>query len=104
MTEQAVHVADIGTLIEVTVMDGAQVVDISGCTTRQIYLQKPSGSVLQKTASLSGDGTDGKMRYVSQSGDFDQHGFWYVQAYVVFPSGKEWHTTTESFPVHPNLA
>ena len=99
---EEIHVGDIGTLFEATIMDGSQVVDISGATTLQIIFLKPNGTRLEKTAALSGDGTDGRMRYVTVAGDLDIAGFWKMQGFVELATW-EGHSPIETFQVYDNL-
>ena len=100
-----IHVGDIGTVIEVAIVDQAGVaVDISLATTKEIILKKPAGTTDTKTAAFSGDGTDGKMRFVTTlAGDLDTDGDWFVQGHVVIPAGT-WHSDVGTFPVLPNLS
>ena len=76
---------DIGVVVELTITkesDGSAL-DISAASTRQIILTPPSGTVITKTATLSGAGTDGKMRYTTESGVLSELGSWEVQGRVV---------------------
>lgn len=103
MAAEEIHVNDIGTVFEVTVMDGANVLDISSASSLRILLRKPGGNVvLDKAAVLSGDGTDGKMRYVSVADDLDIAGKWKIQGFVQNPAGS-WHTDVDSFRVYRNI-
>ena len=102
MSVEEIHVGDIGTVLEITIYDGDAIVDISGATVKQIKLRKPSGSVVTKTASFSTNGQDGKVRYVTQDNDLNEHGYWQIQGYVEL-GGGEWHTNVEDFLVHKNL-
>ena len=105
---EGVHVGDIGTALEVLVREydftteTYSVVDISTATTMQIKLQKPNGTVVTKTGVFSTDGTDGKMRYVTISGDLDEAGFWRIQGYVETASWQG-YTSLGEFEVHANL-
>ena len=68
MAENEIRVGDIGTKFQVTVKDGASVVDISSATsTKQIILKKPDGTTLTKSATFSSDGTDGLGRQLYDS-------------------------------------
>jgi len=97
-----IHRGDIGTAFVVTVKQGSNVIDISGATTAQILFEKPDGSVLTKTASLTTDGTDGKMQYASQSGDLSVSGSWRLQGYLVLASWTG-RTDVHTFEVHSNV-
>ena len=108
MAEQEIHVGDIGTIFEVEVIECNlvtgldEVVDISASTTMQLKFQKSGGTTITKTASFSDAGVDGKIRYVSVSGDLDQPGQWRLQAYLISPS---WTLSSSigCFEVFPNL-
>lgn len=94
-----IKVGDYGTTIELTVYDqDSAIVDLSGSTNRTITLLKPDGTKVTKNASLTTDGTDGKMYITTASGDVDQAGPWQVEGLVVFANGQ-WHTSTASFHV-----
>jgi hypothetical protein len=102
MAADEIHLNDIGTVFEATIMDGAVVVDISTATTKQLIFKGQSGSSKTKSAAFATDGTDGKIRYVTVTGDLDWAGQWEWQAYVVMPTGA-WHSDTAQFIVYENL-
>ena len=102
MAANEIHVGDIGTVFERTITEGTTTVDISGTTLMQLIFRKPDGMLLTKTATFTTDGTDGKLRYVTISGDLSVAGQWGLQAYVEMPGGK-WHTDVDYWTVHPNL-
>jgi hypothetical protein len=97
-----IHVDDVGTKFVVTVLDDSAVVDISPATNLIIYFRKPDNSVLEKTASLSTDGTDGKMYYITESGDLDLAGNYKIQGKVILSTGT-YYTSLGSFKVHCNI-
>jgi hypothetical protein len=92
----------IGAIIELTVMEDEAAVDISAATTKQFVFRKPDGSLVTKTASFSGSGADGKLRYSTDTAFLDQPGTWRVQASLVF-TGFTGRTEAEPFSVRPNL-
>lgn len=99
-----IHVGDVGTVFEATVLDeDGAVVDISAATLRQLLFRKADQTVVTQTAVLSGAGTDGKMRYVTVVDDLDVSGLWTVQGYVEMSAGK-WHSDLRTFQVYRNLA
>lgn len=98
-----VRVGDIGTTFQFTIKDGADVVNISSATTKQIFFTKPDGSVLTKSATFLTDGSDGIMYYTAIAGDLDTCGIWQAQGYLVFP-GSSYKTSIIKFTVHRNLA
>ena len=77
------HVGDVGSQLVVVVVDQDDVVvDISGATQKTIYITKPDGTVLTKTASFDTDGTDGALLYSTLAGDFSVKGTYRIQGYV----------------------
>lgn len=99
-----IHQNDVGTVITINIVDcDDDAIDISSAGTKQIIFKKPSGSLLTKDASFSTDGTDGKIKYVGASGDFDEIGSWKVQAYIVVGS-YSWKSSFETFRVYRNLS
>jgi hypothetical protein len=99
---------DIGTVIEVTVKDGDNVVDVSSATTKQFIFLLPDGSLLTRNASFINDGTDGKLQYTFTTtgtpaeAELDQIGTWRFQIYIVLQSGS-WKSGIGQFQVYDNL-
>lgn len=77
----------IGAQIQVTVVEDDVIVDLSTATTKTLYFRKPNGTTVSKTADFVTDGTDGKLKYVTESAFLDMAGMWNIQAYVQFPGG-----------------
>lgn len=103
MSVPDIHRDDIGTELVIPMVDEAgTAIDVSGATTKQIWLGKPDGVVLTKTASNDTTGTDGKIKWVTVSGDLSVAGEWTIQGYVVV-SGQEWHSAVSKFTVAQNL-
>lgn len=99
---EEIHQEDIGTILETTIKNDNAPVDISIATTREILLKKPSGALLTRTGILVTDGTDGKMKYTTISGDLDEVGVWQIQGHIIIPDG-EWHSDIKDFSVFSNL-
>lgn len=100
----AIHLGDVGTVIELTVIDqDGAVVDISAASVLQIIFGKPDRSAVAKTAVLTNTGTDGKMHYVTVAEDLDQVGLWRAQGKVTNGSGS-WKSDEVTFSVARNLA
>lgn len=97
-----VHIDDVGTLFILTVKDDGVAVDISGASSLVILIQKPDSVSHTKTGSFYTDGTDGKMKYTSISGDFNQVGLHKIQAVVSMGSGV-YHSSVSDFRVHRNI-
>ena len=90
-----ITINDIGTDLQITVKEGASVVDISAAATLQILLTAPSGAVKTKTATLINTGTDGQMRYTTVSGDIDEIGTWSYRGRVTY-SASQVYTTIDA--------
>ena len=102
ITEE-IHVGDIGTIFEITLMDDASVVNISSATEMLIIFTKPDGTKITNIAVLTGNGSDGKIRYIIVlSTELDQTGSWKIQANVTLPSGQ-WSSNIDRFRVYKNL-
>jgi hypothetical protein len=102
MAANEVRVGDIGTVFEITLMDGASVVNISTATVKEIIFVKPRGTKLTKTAAFSTTGADGKIKYAALSGDLDTEGVWQIQAHITMPTG-DWRSDIQTFEVFANL-
>ncbi len=97
-----IHLGDIGTIFEITVLQDGVALDISTATLKQFIYRKPTGAVVTKTAVFSTTGIDGKLRYTTIAADLDVIGAWQAQVYLEMPTGK-WHTATARFWVRSNL-
>lgn len=97
-----IHYGDIGVNFNITVMNGTSVLDVSNADNIYIIFQKPDASDLTKTATLATDGTDGKIKYTTISGDLDQVGTWQIQAKVDF-GASVFSTDIQKFKVYRNI-
>lgn len=97
-----IHVGDIGTIFRITIKDGDAIVDVSSVDSKIIYLQKPSGTTLTKTATLYTNGTDGVIQCVAENGDLDEAGTWQIQAKIDFGTDV-FNTNIDKFKVLRNL-
>ncbi len=102
MPSNEIHKNDIGTKFVVTIKDGDSAVDVSGATTKQIIIKKPSGTTLTKAAAFNSDGSNGIIYYAAVSGDLDETGTYKIQGKVVISDGT-FYTDIQSFKVHRNL-
>lgn len=99
-----IHVNDIGTALDLTITESGAAVDVSGVGAAQIKLRSPEGRVLTKTATFVTDGTDGKVRYTTQSGDLSAPGTWRWQGYLQNLGGWTGHTSEgQPFEVRQNV-
>lgn len=97
-----VRLNDIGTVFRATFYDGSDVVDISTASTKQLIFRKPDGVSVTKDGSFYTNGTDGKLQYVSASGDLSAAGLWKLQGYIVIGTNQH-HSDIYTFRVHTNL-
>ena len=101
-------VGDVGTAIEITVLTTDSITgqttpfDLSSATLKNIRFLKPDGTLLIAPAALSTNGTDGKMRYVTVDGDFDQVGTYQVEGEVGNSNGH-WTTTIVKMKVTKSI-
>lgn len=69
-TQDIVQKGSIGVIFEVEFVDeDGAVIDISTATTKEILAQFSDGTTTAFTAAFSNTGTDGKIRYVTESAD-----------------------------------
>jgi hypothetical protein len=98
-----IHVGDTGTVFTLIVRDTRGLVPLANYPTRQMIFVKPNNTIVTKTATLTTDGTDGKMQYVTADGDLDATGLWKLQGYVAINSDNHWHTDVVTFQVVANI-
>ena len=105
MSKKKIHVGDEKTVLRALITDDVTglFVDISSATTKTIKLQKTDGTVVEKTAVFTTDGTDGYIQYITVTGDIDQAGGWKIQGFVDGPNFRN-HSTIKSFLVYENLS
>lgn len=98
------HKGDVGAVIELVITDAdtSAAVDISTATEKQIRLQSPNKASITKDAAFTTDGTDGKVRYVSEDNVLVSAGLWRVQAYIELP-GRKFSTEIKTFSVIENI-
>jgi hypothetical protein len=102
MAANEIHLQDIGTVFEVTLLDGVDIVDLTGASAQSIVFLLPDKSVVTKTSVFKTNGTDGIIQYVTLADDLSQIGKWKLQAVVVLPTGT-WSSDISEFKVHDNL-
>ena len=100
--KEEIHLGDIGTSLQLEIVEDGVALDISTATSLKMRFQKPSGSTLDKDASFVTDGSDGLIRYVTVSGDLDEAGTWTRQAFMQIGS---WHgqSSRVQFVVRGNI-
>ena len=97
-----IHVDDIGTKFTITIKDGDDIVDISSSLLVTLYFKKPDDEVIERNALFVSDGTNGQVYYNIINGDFDEAGYYKIQAKVTFVGGI-FYTNIHTFQVHCNL-
>jgi hypothetical protein len=102
MPANEIHLNDVGTKFLVTIKDGSSAVNISSASTKEIIIQKPSGTKITATATFDSDGTDGKIHYVTVADDLDEAGSYKLQGKVIISDGT-FYTDITSFKVYRNL-
>ena len=97
-----IHVGDCPTFrFRILDQDGS-VVDISTATIEMVF-REPDGSPNKQTATLTGDGTDGRMEYKADTNFLDQDGEWQRQPKVTIGSDV-FRSDKVNFRVWPALA
>jgi hypothetical protein len=91
MTTDKIYVGDIGTEI---VLDLG--INVSGASTLNMKVKKPSGVVVTWTAVVDG-GT--LIKHVCEAGDLDRAGIYLIQAFVAI-GGFSGHSVTVEVPVY----
>lgn len=93
-----IKVGDIGTVFEMALTDQDGVLDINLATTLEFNFKEPDDSTWTATASLTTDGSDGKLKYAFIADDLDQAGTWTAEAFIILPSGQ-WTSDCVTFAV-----
>ena len=94
---------DIGTAIELLLMEDGLPLPIGEATKLEIIARKPGDIKVIFPATLSTDGSDGKIRFVTLSeNDLNVSGTWKLQAQVVLPTGS-WRSSVVDMQVGENL-
>jgi hypothetical protein len=99
-----VHVGDTITL-EVIYHDANDAaIDISGATTKSVFLQPPSGPAVTKAGAFTSTGVDGALKYDCLTGDLTMPGVWKYQTLVILPVGSKTYISDQySFNVSGRL-
>lgn len=98
-----IHVGDVGTQIEATIVDDDCVVlDISDATVKEIKIKPPQGVTQTHTAEFLSDGSDGIIYFITEVDDISIAGMWKIQGRVTTLDGV-WNTKIGTFEVKTNL-
>ncbi len=93
---------DYGGIIRVRVREDGAVKDVSGYTTRQFRLIRPTDKVETiVTATFTTDGTDGLLQYTVASGLLSKKGAWRIQVLLTSASAYV-QSSIGQFPVEGN--
>lgn len=87
------HVGDVGTIIRMRVREDGAVKDMTAASALQIEVTKPSGTVVVETATLSTNGSDGRIQFTVEAGLLDEPGLYQFQG--VFTIGGWSGVTSE---------
>lgn len=102
-TSIEIHVGDIGTQVILTIYDQSESpVNLTGNTSLTMRFEKPDNTTFDRTASIYGLATGGKIVYTLIEGDIDISGTWKYQGIIEFPTGL-WHTNKVEFTVYDNI-
>lgn len=103
MASNEIHVNDVGLVFESTVLDeNSHPIDLSGAQVIQFTFEKPDKTQLVVPGTLSTDGKDGVVRYVTALGDLNLAGTYRYQLYFeIGPDAK--HSDIGKFKVITNL-
>jgi hypothetical protein len=82
MSANVVPVGQEGLRIKVALIEDGLAVNLISASVKIIKLYKPSGGVVEKTASFLTDGSDGILYVSTVAGDLDEPGWYGVRAYV----------------------
>jgi len=103
--KENIYTGDVGIDIILTVTSpSGEAMDLSSATKKILHMNRPGvNGHFDKTLSFVTDGTDGKVKYTTESGILNLPGSWHVQAYFEFPGGQKWHTGMAHFHVYVPL-
>jgi hypothetical protein len=99
-----IKVTDVGVVLEKTLIkaDGTAL-SLLGATLVRFDFKQPDKTVVSLTGSLSGSGSDGKVRYVTTATSFTQVGHHQGQIYVEIGASQKFHTDWFHFDVGENI-
>lgn len=98
----SIHVNALGVSLEWIALDNGSPLDVSLATFMEVKILKPNGVQLTRDLSLITSGADGRVRYLTQVGDFDVPGLYEWQIHITIPPWRD-HSDKGSFIVKENL-
>ena len=98
------HLLDEGTVLRFTIKEGSAALDVSSATVLTLKLKRKDKTIQEHDMVFTTDGTDGKVEYVTLTGDIPagNKGKWQAQVYLEMPGGK-WHTSKVDVEVDDNV-
>ena len=97
-----IHVGDIGTRIELTVLKDNLPLNLSTATDIDLVIGRPTAAKLTVTPTFVTDGTDGKVYYLTVINDLSEAGIYQLQIIATFSGGK-WHSEIVKMRVYANV-
>ncbi len=89
-TDYDAAVGSVGYVIEtVFINESGTAINISTASTKQIRIRRPDGTLLTKTASFTGTGSDGKIQCTTIAGDLNVAGTYVAEGYAVWGGRDE---------------
>lgn len=73
--------------------------DLTNATNTALLVKKPSNKSATWSATIHGAPSGGILTYTTIDGDLDEHGFYYLQSYAEFPTGRQLYGTAVRFKV-----
>lgn len=77
-------------------------VDLTTATNTALFIRKPSNKTTTWPAVVYGDPVNGVLTYTTVSGDLNEDGWYYMQSYAEFPTGKQLYGTAVKVKVLDN--
>lgn len=77
------------TIVLIVSDSAGAVIDLATMASLTITFQRPAGSSFSKTATLTTNGSDGKMEYTTTVDDLDAIGTWLIQGVVIDGAGDD---------------
>jgi hypothetical protein len=95
-----IYVGDSGTKLRLTVRDeNGDIVDVSAATEILIFLTDPDGDVVEYTGAVDTDGTDGKIKMITDEDTLHEHGTWSIRGRVRLSPTQRWSVDKSFFTV-----
>lgn len=97
-----IQVGAVGLRLQLEVKEGTTALDISSASAMNFIIERPDSTVITKPGVFYTNGSDGILYYITVSGDINQEGLYYAQAYLQI-TGYTGYTTPVSFTVYQNI-